>query len=191
LLHIAEAKQLEAEGFRDGAARVLAGWLNHRSWVLVQTAGLSEREYTRALRRTEAVCRLRPDCATDVNLNVTLGVAQYRAGKFKEALATLVRAGKVDRSAKTGYPRATILLFTALCHERLGDRERARAVLAEARSEIQAPMTGEISLFLDEAEREIGAPEAPPASPAQKEPQKEPETPPEVPPETAPKKTSE
>jgi len=56
-----------------------------------------------ALLETEVACGLRPEYATYVNLNVTLGVAQCRAGKFKEALATLVHADE------------------ALCHEGLGN----------------------------------------------------------------------
>ncbi len=62
------------------------------------------------------------------------------------------------------YTRGTILCFIAPCHERLGDRDRASEVLAEARRELGSQATGELAMFLQEAEREIGSSEKPSGS---------------------------
>jgi WD40 repeat protein/tetratricopeptide (TPR) repeat protein/tRNA A-37 threonylcarbamoyl transferase component Bud32 len=57
---------------------------------------------------------------------LTLGAAQYRAGKHKEALETLSEAAAFQKQ----HLAAT--LFHALALQRLGDKEQARKLLAEA-----------------------------------------------------------
>ena len=49
-----------------------------------------------ALRLAEAACRLEPKHGYYVN---TLGVAQYRAGQYAEALATLTRSEPLNTAA--------------------------------------------------------------------------------------------
>ncbi len=139
--------------------------LNNESWEIARERGRPPEEYRRAVRLAEAACELTPGFATYLN---TLGVAQYRAGLYKEALATLVRADEANCNAELRHPRPTDLLFIALCHQRLGESDRAREVLAEARKERESWVEpgNELGPFLEEAVREIDPPAAPPGPPA-------------------------
>jgi uncharacterized protein HemY len=53
----------------------------------------------------------------------TLGVVQYRAGRYAEAIETLKRS----LTAGQGHSDAWDLFFLAMAHHRLGHREQARA----------------------------------------------------------------
>jgi hypothetical protein len=79
-----------AERYREDAAR-----LNHSSWTVVRHPGASPEQYGLALHWAETACRLQPGDGILLN---TLGVAQYRAGKFLEALATLTRSEALNRA---------------------------------------------------------------------------------------------
>ena len=59
---------------------------NNTAWDLVREPGKPEAIYRRGLRLAEVACRLCPKNTLQLN---TLGVAQYRCGLVKEALATL------------------------------------------------------------------------------------------------------
>jgi hypothetical protein len=58
----------------------------------------------------------------------TLAVALYRAGRYQESLATLTRAVTLR-----GKPGGLHLVFMAMCHQRLGATEQARASLEQYR----------------------------------------------------------
>ena len=69
------------------------------------------------------------------------GMAEYRGGKYAEALDSLQRARGVDNS----YGQAGIELLMAMCHQGLGDGEKARDFLRRAtvRLDEQLPRPGE------------------------------------------------
>jgi WD40 repeat protein/serine/threonine protein kinase len=123
------------EAVRQQALRWLASWpenaerLNFASRDVVCGPGASPEAVRQALRFAEAACRLQP--RNDIYRS-TLGMAQYRAGKYAEALATLTRADQPDAA----YPRVFIRsdqAFLAMTHYQLGLKKDAQALLEEFR----------------------------------------------------------
>jgi WD40 repeat protein len=94
----------------------------HReSWALVRQPYLNAIQYRFALLQAEHACRP----ATDrQEYRIGLGAALYRAGRYREAIATLRRNDRPDTRP------AAALAFLAMAHHRLGEEEQARAVLA-------------------------------------------------------------
>jgi hypothetical protein len=78
-----------------------------------------------ALAKTAEAVRVAPDCAECFRV---LGVAQYRAGKWEDALASLARSTSLDETH--GTPAPVDLAFTAMAHFKLGHTDEARSVLA-------------------------------------------------------------
>ncbi len=79
----------------------------------------------------------------------TLGVAQYRAGHFPDALATLTRC---EQRNKATLPATAA--FLAMTQHQLGQHEPARAALQRLRALLQDPARRndrESRGFLDEA----------------------------------------
>ena len=84
----------------------------------------------------------------------TLGVAQYRAGHYREAVATLTESDRINSAGPLGLQPAD-LAFRALAHHRLGERDRACADLGRLRALMRKTEHATISenqLFLREAE---------------------------------------
>lgn len=67
--------------------------LNDQSWTIVSQPGQTTERYELALRYAETACRLAPENHLYLN---TLGVAQYRAAKYAEAVETLTRSEELD-----------------------------------------------------------------------------------------------
>jgi WD40 repeat protein/Tfp pilus assembly protein PilF len=95
----------------------LARLFNNLSWTTAAHPGAS-RKPARALARLAV--ELAPDQAIYLN---TLGVIQYRAGQFAEAIATL----KKSLAAGQGESDAFDLFFLAMARYKLGEIARARA----------------------------------------------------------------
>jgi hypothetical protein len=126
--------------------------LNGASWGMVWQPGAEPAVVNRALELATAACRLVPDEGALLN---TLGVAQYRAGKHEEALATLSRSLPINSAVLGGSAQPADLAFTALAQHRLGQTSLARATLARLRETVQRPewaRDGEALSFLREAE---------------------------------------
>jgi WD40 repeat protein/tRNA A-37 threonylcarbamoyl transferase component Bud32 len=118
-----------AEPLRKAALALAETWpedaqaLNSVSWEIVRSAGAPAERYAQALRYAEAANRLRPE---NGDYLTTLGVAQYRAGRYKVALQTLTRADQVHRQAdKQSFP--TDLAFLCMAQQTLGMKAEARA----------------------------------------------------------------
>jgi len=125
--------------------------LNEASWNVVRRPGAGEAAYRRALRAAEAACRLSPDNMLILN---TLGVAQYRAGKYADAAATLSRSDEFNSRAPGG-PQPADLAFLAMSQYRLGQTERARTTMKRLREEVKKSKRtydGESQMFWREAE---------------------------------------
>jgi tetratricopeptide (TPR) repeat protein len=101
---------------------VVAGWLaqgcNNRAWELADGPG-HRRDLDRALALGRRAVTLSPGEAGPLN---TLGVLQYRAGRYEEALASL----EGSLAAGSGLSDGFDLFFLAMAHHRLGHPGDAR-----------------------------------------------------------------
>jgi eukaryotic-like serine/threonine-protein kinase len=125
--------------------------LNGVSWSVVSRPGAAPEAYRLALEQAETACRLEPDNGAGLN---TLGVAQYRAGQYREAVATLTESDRINSEGELGS-QASDLAFRALAHHRLGEQDRAHADLGRLRALMRKPAhasVSEVRSFLREAE---------------------------------------
>jgi WD40 repeat protein len=124
---------------------------NESSMALLRQRSLAAPWYKEALVQAETACRLSPD----KNLyRITLGLAQYRLGKYAEAAETLRQSSKGQDSSPTA------LAFLAMAHHQLGQEDKA----ADQLTGLQKLMKGtrwakdqEAQRFLREAEELIKA----------------------------------
>ena len=72
--------------------------------------GAEPAAYRLAVERAEIACRLMP---FEGSYHTTLGMAQYRLGKYQEALTTLTRADELNQ-ATGGGPVPADLAFLAM-----------------------------------------------------------------------------
>jgi hypothetical protein len=83
-----------------------------------------------------------------------LGLAQYRAGQFREALATLTQAEPLNAKVFQGsIPRD--LAFLTMAHYQLGQKDQARTALSRLRERMKEPRwanDAESQAFLHEAQ---------------------------------------
>jgi WD40 repeat protein/serine/threonine protein kinase len=103
--------------------------LNDTSWSIVVNTKLTAEEYRRALRYAEAACRLAPQESMFIS---TLGVARYRAGQYREALADLNRSLTLN-VRRFGGPIPADLAFIAMAQHRLGQAGEARKTFEQLR----------------------------------------------------------
>lgn len=166
---------------RDAALRMSnlraddADTLAWRSWELARAPGREPDDYAKAIRWAETACKLEP--SQESKHLSTVGVGQYRAGQYEAALATLVRADKLNlkseglakKALRAGSAlggllgdapkrRPTDAAFIAMSLHRLGRADEARTWLRRLRSLVRAGENegDEESLsFLREAEMVI------------------------------------
>jgi tetratricopeptide (TPR) repeat protein len=119
-----------AESVPENARR-----LDEASRTVVRQPGAAPALYRLALRQAEAACRL---IAEGSDLLTTLGMAQYRVGQYREAVATLTRADRINSVGPDG-PVPADLAFLALAQHLLGQPEQARAVLGRLQATIKGP----------------------------------------------------
>ncbi|HTU93820.1 MAG TPA: protein kinase [Gemmataceae bacterium] len=137
----------------DPALWKQANELNSAAWKVVQARGAAKAEYVRALREAEAAAHLAP---RDGNFLNTLGVAQYRAGRYADALATLTKSAKLNAAKANTLP--TDLAFLAMAQHKLGKKDEAKTTLDRLRQVMKQPnweQSGEAVGFLREAEELI------------------------------------
>ncbi len=146
-----EATRALALKFAEGHQEKLALKWNDRSWAIVSRSGTPPDVYRRALRHAEAACRQVPNNGNYLN---TLGVAQYRCGLYREALATLRRSDQLNRK-RGGQSHPADLAFLAMAAQRLGQTKEAKTYLERLRAVMKNPEAeggGESRAFLREAE---------------------------------------
>jgi serine/threonine protein kinase/WD40 repeat protein len=130
--------------------------LNQVAWDLVTTTP-KKRDPKRAIQLIEKALRDFPDNPMFSN---TLGVAQYRSGLYKEAIATLERNMAVNH----GYNAAQDLFCLAMCYHKLGEGDRARdcydrgAKWMSDRTELAPGLDKDLKLFRAEAEQTLKSP---------------------------------
>jgi tetratricopeptide (TPR) repeat protein len=99
--------------------------LNDRAWEIVKSPKRSEEAYARGLRLAEGAVQLARRDGLVLN---TLGVAQYRARRYAEALATLTRSSELN-----GGKFAEDAAFLAMANHHLGQTEEAKRQLDRAK----------------------------------------------------------
>jgi hypothetical protein len=117
---------------------------------LVRQPYLNSFQYHFAWQQAQAACQL---AAEPSSCQTTLGMAQYRLGKYDEAVRTLMQS---DNSQK---PIPADVAFLAMTQHQLGHKEQAQADLARLRKIVQQPewiKDEEAQSFLREAETVLG-----------------------------------
>jgi tetratricopeptide (TPR) repeat protein len=98
---------------------LLAGYCNNFAWGLVTAPGSTD-DPQRALALARRAVELAP---TEDTYLSTLGVVQYRAGQYAEAIATLEKSLAAGKGKSDGFD----LYFLAMARYRLGRVGEARA----------------------------------------------------------------
>jgi hypothetical protein len=100
--------------------------LNSAAFRVVKTPDGDPEDYRLALRRAEAAAQLLQGQTTTLAAQVlnTVAFAQYRLGRFRDALGTVKRSSGI----RPGDPND--LVVSAMAHQRLGERDAALADLA-------------------------------------------------------------
>jgi WD40 repeat protein len=127
--------------------------LNTAAWELVVSPDRNSDDYARALRFAQAAAK--GDAQPLEALN-TLGVAQYRAGRFRDAIESLTKCDE-RRVKEEGKPDFADLAFLAMAHHQLGQHTEAASVLARLRALVKTTkVDAENSGFVREAEELLG-----------------------------------
>jgi tetratricopeptide (TPR) repeat protein len=124
--------------------------LNDSAWRVVRERRANPDAYARAFQQAEAAVRAAPENGYILN---TLGVAQYRMGRYAEALATLTKSEKMNATKEGSHPAD--LAFLAMSRQHLGQEEEAQKTLARLREVVQHPRwfrDAEARAFMREAE---------------------------------------
>jgi WD40 repeat protein/serine/threonine protein kinase len=109
--------------------------------------------YQQALKKIEMANQLdlnNPDILT------ILGMAQYRVGKYQEAMDTLTEAEKIWENMKDPIDASVAFIARAMAAHKLGQDEHKEAALGRLRElRKEEPIAGikEVQAFLDEAEK--------------------------------------
>lgn len=124
---------------------------NDLAWLLANAPDPSVRDVNHALALATKAAETQPGCSVYWN---TLGVAHYRAGDFKAAVAAL------DRTITVG-DGGTVFdhVFLAMAHAQLGNQDESRRWLALAmfKKERDYPGHPELTSFCNEAHSVIAA----------------------------------
>ena len=117
--------ELEALRSRPDFTALLTRLLNNASWTVVAKPGADAAAYRQALLQAEEASRLAPNDHTFLN---TLGVAQYRLEKYREAVETLTHSDQLH-AARNGGSVPADLAFLAMAQGRLGQSAKAQRLL--------------------------------------------------------------
>jgi serine/threonine protein kinase/WD40 repeat protein/tetratricopeptide (TPR) repeat protein len=112
-LEVASVRRPDQYDVRERLARCC----NNRAWELANGPG-PRNDLGRALALSQRAVALDPSKAVYFN---TLGVIQYRAGRYAEATTILARSLAAGRGQSDGFD----LFFLAMAHDRLGHRKEA------------------------------------------------------------------
>jgi tetratricopeptide (TPR) repeat protein len=127
-----------------------AAVMNYLAWAIASTSPPSDSLRKEAVELARQATDISPK---DGGFQNTLGVALYRAGDWKGAVAALEKSVELDSGgdASDGF-------FLAMAHWQLGDKDAARTHYdkAVARMEKDAPKNEELLRFRGEAARLLG-----------------------------------
>jgi dipeptidyl aminopeptidase/acylaminoacyl peptidase len=125
------------------------------TWEIAKHQGATPARYRAALRWAEEACRRAPDYVPYLS---DLGLAQYRNGRYAQAVASLTQAAQRYAKDNRG-PIPRDLPILAMAHHQLGHKEEAAKAMARLRAVMQDPRWGQFPqyrAFLREAEELLG-----------------------------------
>jgi hypothetical protein len=140
LAHL-RADRVLSEPVRQEALALAERWVekpstfNEASRAVASRPGAGFAGYRVALQRAEIACRLMP---FEESYYTTLGMAEYRLGKYQEALTTLTRADELNQ-ADYGGPVPADFALLAMTRHQLRDNNRTQASLTQLRETLQNP----------------------------------------------------
>jgi tetratricopeptide (TPR) repeat protein len=152
-----------SESVRQSALALAEHWLpdidslqlNNASWDIVRRPDAKPKQYELALNQAETVCKIVKENGDYVN---TLGIAQYRMGRYADALATLTKSEKLNAANDGSLSHAADIAFLAMAQYQLGKNDEARVTLGRLREVMKHPnqaKNAEAQGFLREAEKLI------------------------------------
>ncbi len=100
------------------------------SWAVVRRPYCNAVQYRLALRQAESACRLDP---AQSKYQTMLGAAQYRAGRYEDAVATLTRSERANKGSPAD------VAFLAMVQQRLKQTAQAQTSLERLRELAQQP----------------------------------------------------
>jgi len=116
------------------------------AWPVLRHPYANLFQYRFALQQAETACRLAPE---EAKYRTTLGAAQYRAGKCKEAIGTLEKAEQGNKESPAH------LAFLTMTYHQLGMKDEAKAMLTRWREVMKQERwanDADAQAFLKEAE---------------------------------------
>jgi hypothetical protein len=139
-----------AERYRDGPQ------FDAASWAIARKADEAAARYNQAVTWAQTAHKLDPENGAYLT---TLGVAQYRAGQYEQAAATLTQAAQPN-SQHVICLIPTELAFLSMAHRQLGQNAEAQACLERLRAQLKGRnQNGEwweqdedVQIFIREAE---------------------------------------
>jgi tetratricopeptide (TPR) repeat protein len=139
---------------------------NSLAWLLATCPEAGVRDPARAVEVARETAELGPKWGPAWN---TLGVAQYRAGDWKAALAALNKVEQNPGDLRNGAPGST-WFFLAMTHQQLGNKDEARKWYDKAVewTEKNQPKDEELGRFHAEAAEVLGLEKPPKKEPAPK-----------------------
>jgi tetratricopeptide (TPR) repeat protein len=129
---------------------------NTLAWRLL-TGPATQRDPALALKLSRSAAEAQPQNSGFLN---TFGIAQYRNKRYKDSIATLEKSLALGKGKYDAFD----LFFLAMCHGRLGNRDKAkdcfdRAVKwVEAHKDLPAQQVEELKAFRAEAEAALRVP---------------------------------
>jgi WD40 repeat protein/serine/threonine protein kinase/tetratricopeptide (TPR) repeat protein len=136
----------------------IATQYNGSAWLLVTTNDPLERDPAKAVELAKKAIALAPQTA---HYWLTLGIARYRAGQWREAITALDKSVKLEPEKYTGF----IGFVHAMVSWKMGHKDEAQKSYARAAqwTDQHAPNSPALLRFRVEAAELLGLP-APPAS---------------------------
>jgi tetratricopeptide (TPR) repeat protein len=135
-----------------------ASLLNQVAWHFATSAVANLRDLAGAVQLAEKAAALNPQSGAIRN---TLGVARYRAGDFKQAVADLERSTQIGKGGTSAD-----FFFLAMAHWQLGDKDQARKWYDRGIEwmDKNSPQNEELRRFRAEAEELLKIPNPKPAT---------------------------
>jgi tetratricopeptide (TPR) repeat protein len=151
-------QQLFDESPQDSELRrLLANSHNNLSWFLCIRPDRQPRHAALALEHAQKAVALEP---MHHDWWHTLGVANCRLSRWKEALACIEKSRQLDHQGhKPGPPDAWERFFEAMAYHGLGDRDKARRCYEEAVDWMEKHLPTDLRRFRAEAAEILGIPQ--------------------------------